>query len=251
MITEVHNDKHYLVTGVTSGIGKAVAEQLLLSGAFVFGIGRDVNKLKGEKCFSNNIKFTFCSLDLEMSDFLDEHVVDYVSRNEKFSGLVHCAGREETIPIQVYSTQEMESLFRINVFSGMTLLRAFSKKKICKINSSLVFMSSVMGELGQPGKTGYCASKAAVLGMVKSAALEFAKRNIRVNAVSPGVVNTPMTLKLFSSISEDNVKKITNMHPLGIGEVEDVVPVILFLLSDEAKWITGQNLVIDGGYSIQ
>lgn len=108
-----------------------------------------------------------------------------------------------------------------------------------------------MGVLGQPGKIGYCSTKSAVLGIVKSSALEFAKRKIRVNAVSPGVVNTPMTQNLFEQISNDNKEEIISMHPLGIGEVDDVVPTILFLISKDSKWITGQNLIIDGGYSIQ
>jgi NAD(P)-dependent dehydrogenase (short-subunit alcohol dehydrogenase family) len=108
-----------------------------------------------------------------------------------------------------------------------------------------------MGTLGQPGKIGYCSTKSAVLGMVKASALELAKRKIRVNAVLPGVVNTPMTQNLFTQIDDDNIKQITNMHPLGLGEVTDIVPTILFLISENSKWITGQNFIIDGGYSIQ
>ena len=108
-----------------------------------------------------------------------------------------------------------------------------------------------MGVLGQPGKIGYCSTKAAVLGMVKAGALEFAKRKIRVNAVLPGVVNTPMTQNLFAQIGKERIEQITEMHPLGLGNVEDVVPAILFLISENSKWITGQNFVIDGGYSIQ
>lgn len=108
-----------------------------------------------------------------------------------------------------------------------------------------------MGILGQSGKVGYCASKSAVIGAVKASALELAKRNIRVNAVLPGVVMTPMTEKLFEKIDEASQKRIQDMHPLGFGTVEDVVPTIAFLLSDNSKWITGQNIIIDGGYSIQ
>ena len=108
-----------------------------------------------------------------------------------------------------------------------------------------------MGVLGQPGKIGYCSTKAAILGMVKASALELSKRKIRVNAVLPGVVKTPMTQKLFSQISPSNIEDIIAMHPLGIGEVSDVVPTIEFLISSNSRWITGQNFIIDGGYSIQ
>ena len=87
--------------------------------------------------------------------------------------------------------------------------------------------------------------------MVKAIALELAPRNIRVNAVSPGVVQTPMTDRLFSLIDSKHKDQIIEMHPLGIGKVEDVVPLIRFLLSDGSKWITGQNIKVDGGYSIK
>ena len=107
-----------------------------------------------------------------------------------------------------------------------------------------------MGTLGQPGKIGYCATKASILGLVKASALEFAKRKIRVNAVLPGIINTPMTQKLFGQINENQISEIENMHPLGFGEVRDVVPTILFLISQNSSWITGQSIVVDGGYSI-
>jgi NAD(P)-dependent dehydrogenase (short-subunit alcohol dehydrogenase family) len=158
---------------------------------------------------------------------------------------------EETVPISLYVPEKIENIFKINVFSGIELLRYFSKKKYSNESASVVFISSVMGELGQPGKIGYCSTKAAILGVVKSAALELAKRKIRVNSIAPGVVNTPMTKKLFELIDDDNINRIKNMHPLGIGEVTDVVPTLAFLLSDNSKWITGQNIKIDGGYSIQ
>ena len=149
------------------------------------------------------------------------------------------------------SNGKIKQIYSVNVFAGIELLRYFTKKKYSNDGASIVFLSSVMGILGQPGKIGYCSTKSAVLGMVKSSALEFAKRKIRVNAVLPGIVNTPMTQNLFAQIGEVNIKQIAGMHPLGLGEVTDVVPTILFLLSDNSKWITGQNFVIDGGYSIQ
>jgi NAD(P)-dependent dehydrogenase (short-subunit alcohol dehydrogenase family) len=131
------------------------------------------------------------------------------------------------------------------------LIRLFSKKKYSNDGASVIFFSSVMGILGQQGKIGYCSSKSAILGLTKSSALELAKRKIRVNAVLPGVVNTPITQKLFSQLEQINIDSIIAMHPLGIGEVEDIVPVVEFLLSDGSRWLTGQNIIIDGGYSIQ
>ena len=151
----------------------------------------------------------------------------------------------------MYQNDIVERIFRINVFSGIELLKFFSKKKYANDGASIILLSSVMGELGQPGKVGYCGTKSAVLGVMKAAALELAKRKIRVNSVSPGVVMTPMTEKLFTQLEEENIKNIEKMHPLGFGEPDDIASIIEFLLSDKSKWITGQNFKIDGGYSSQ
>lgn len=239
-------DKRILVTGATSGIGLALCEYLLGKNCKVIAVGRDEDKIKNLQ----STNFLFVKLDLnEFSQY--NKIFDEALNGEKFDGFVHCAGIEETMPITLYTPENIQKIFNINVFSGIELLRFFSKKKYSNDGSSVVFISSVMGELGQPGKIGYCSTKAAILGLVKSSALELAKRKFRVNAISPGVVNTPMTQKLFSQIEEDNIQRIKNMHPLDIGEVEDVVPLLLFLLSNNSRWITGQNIKIDGGYSIQ
>jgi len=244
-------NKQYLVTGVTSGLGKALAEELLDKGARVLGTGRDFSKIKSSRLFNGNKNFTFKRVELTSIAEIEDIVNIFCLGESKFDGFIHCAGKEETVPLRIYDTEKIESLFSINVFVGIELIRIFSKKKYSNDGASLVLLSSVMGELGQPGKVGYCASKSAVLGAVRASSLELAKRKIRVNAVSPGVVNTPMTEQLFESLSNENIESIVNMHPLGIGEVSDVVPILIFLLSDKSKWITGQNFKVDGGYSIQ
>lgn len=242
-------DKKILVTGATSGIGLALCEFLLNHNCSIIAVGRDESKITHLKNqFANSLKFVY----LDLNEFgLYSKIFDETLAGDKFDGFVHCAGMEETLPLTMYSPENVAKIFNINVFSGIELLRSFSKKKYSNDGASVVYISSVMGELGQPGKIGYCSTKSAILGLVKSAALELAKRKFRVNAVSPGVVNTPMTQKLFSQIEENNIERIKKMHPLGIGEVKDVVPIIAFLLSDNGKWITGQNIKIDGGYSIQ
>ncbi|TDP00896.1 SDR family NAD(P)-dependent oxidoreductase [Flavobacterium sp. 245] len=244
----IHNKK-ILVTGATSGIGLALCDFLIKQECSVIAVGRDQSKIENLVKKSDD-KLKFLSFDL--IDFLNYFkIFDEMLAGEKFDGFVHCAGIEETLPLTMYNPENVKRIFDINVFSGIELLRHFSKKKYSNDGASVVFLSSVMGDLGQPGKIGYCATKSAILGIVRSSALELAKRRFRVNAISPGVVNTPMTQKLFSQIEDDNIQRIKEMHPLGIGEVDDVVPVITFLLSDSSKWITGQNIKVDGGYSIQ
>lgn len=239
-------NKQFLVTGVTSGIGKGICLQLLEHGATVIGIGRNESKIKD----INHNSFVFKSLDLTEIETIEPFIKEVTKEKGKFDGFVHCAGKEETIPLTIYKHDKIKSIFDINVFSGIEILRILSKKKFTNEYSSIIFFSSVMGELGQPGKVGYCATKSAILGVVKAASLELAKRNIRVNALSPGVVMTPMTKQLFNQLPENDIKGIRDMHPLGFGKIDNITPTVLFLLSSNASWITGQNIKIDGGYSV-
>lgn len=239
-----------LLTGATSGIGLETLKRLLENKNKVFAVARDFSKISNllELHSDSLVPITF---DLKETENIEKIFNEINLVDEKLDALIHCAGIEETIPLTLYSPAKIKNIYEVNVFAGIELLRHFTKKKYSKDGASAVFVSSVMGVLGQPGKIGYCSSKAAVLGMVKASALEFAKRKIRVNAVLPGVVNTPMTQNLFSQISAENVEEIKAMHPLGIGEVSDIVPTIEFLISASSRWITGQNFIIDGGYSIQ
>lgn len=239
-----------LLTGATSGIGFETLKQLIAEGHDVYAIGRDFSKISFYLQDYKSQIFDF-NFDFNDVDQIEHLFKKFNLENQKFDGLIHCAGIEETLPLSLYSPNKVKNIFDINVFSGIELLRHFTKKKYCNEGASIVFLSSVMGTLGQPGKIGYCATKAAVLGLVKASALEFAKRKIRVNAVLPGIINTPMTQRLFGQINENQILEIENMHPLGFGEVQDVVPLILFLISQKARWITGQSFVIDGGYSIR
>ena len=241
--------KLILVTGATSGIGKGICEDLLKQGSIVIGVGRNILNIKND--ILTNPNFIFLEFDLTQLDEIEKLLTDCVITHGKLDGLVNCAGKEETIPLSMYKLDKIKSLFDINVFAGIEILRIFAKKKISNNNSSVIFISSVMGELGQPGKLGYCSSKSAILGVVKSASLELVKRNITVNAISPGFVMTPMTEALFVKISDKNIEKIKEMHPLGIGKIEYITPSVLFLLSKQSSWITGQNIKIDGGYSVQ
>lgn len=239
-----------LLTGATSGIGLETLKRLLENKNKVFAVARDFSKISDlVELYSDTI--VPIAFDLKETENIEKIFNEINLVDEKLDALIHCAGIEETIPLTLYSPAKIKNIYEVNVFAGIELLRHFTKKKYSNDGASAVFVSSVMGVLGQPGKIGYCSTKSAVLGMVKASALEFSKRKIRVNAVLPGVVNTPMTQNLFSQISAENVEDIKDMHPLGIGEVSDVVPTIEFLISASSRWITGQNFIIDGGYSIQ
>ena len=138
---------------------------------------------------------------------------------------------------------------RINVTAALCLAKAFRQKNVSTAGSSIVYLSSVMGIVGQSGQTAYSASKGALVTLAKSLTLELSRENIRVNCVAPAVVNTEMSEKMFQSLTPEQVKQIESMHPLGIGTPRDVANAIAFLLADTGRWITGTTLVVDGGYT--
>ncbi|MGK4567221.1 SDR family NAD(P)-dependent oxidoreductase [Flavobacterium sp. 3HN19-14] len=176
------HDKKILVTGATSGLGLALCEYLIQNNCKVVAIGRDESKIKEAGISHQNFRF----LGIELTDFDTYETIFENDDSEKFDGFVHCAGIEETLPLTLSTHAAMEKIFDINVFSGIELLRYFSKKKYSNDGASVVFLSSVMGELGQAGKVGYCATKAAIIGVVKASSLELAKRKFRVNSIAPG-----------------------------------------------------------------
>jgi NAD(P)-dependent dehydrogenase (short-subunit alcohol dehydrogenase family) len=168
----------------------------------------------------------------------------------KISGFVHSAGIESTLPINNVKPEYYDKFFSTNVISAFEITKIISKKKyLSSEGASIVFISSIMGLLGQPGKTVYCSSKGALISGCKALALELASKGIRVNCILPAIIKTEMTSKLFCSLSEESVNSIIKMHPLGLGNPEDVSNACIFLLSGASKWITGTNLIVDGGYS--
>lgn len=243
-------NKTIVVTGASSGIGKEISINCSLKGANLVLIARDENRLKETIKLMKGENHSFYSFDLKDTGGMRSIVSKIIESHGKIDGLVHAAGIESTTPLKVLTTEILEDMFKINVFSAVELTRLFVSKKHFNNGGSVIFLSSVMGTLGERGKIAYCGSKAAIRNMVKPLALELSNRKIRVNSVSPGVVLTEMTGKMFASISKDSVQEIIKKHPLGIGEPRDIAQLCAFLLSNESKWITGSDLVIDGGYSI-
>lgn len=182
---------------------------------------------------------------------LEGHLQPIVQEIGKIAGLVHAAGVEMTLPLRSMKPEQYAALLAVNTVAGFELARVLSRKKyLAERGASFVFVASVMAKLGQPGKVAYCASKGAMVAGCKAMALELAVKKIRVNCVLPGVVKTAMALAVFEGLPEEAVQAIAAMHPLGLGEPEDVAWACVFLLSDAARWITGAELLIDGGYSI-
>lgn len=241
-----------VITGASSGIGKACAQKASDFGANVILIARDENRLNRVKNSLSKGNHLIYSVDVTDAERLEQVIDNAVSLIGKISGFVHCAGIEYTKPLVSMKPENYQEVFEVNVISGFYLAKILSKKKNFKEEGgSMVFMSSVMGILGQKGKIAYCSSKAAVIGGAKSLALELASKNIRVNSVSPAMVKTELAEKMFETLPKESVDEIVKKHPLGIGQPDDVANLCIFLLSDLSKWITGTNIIIDGGYSAE
>jgi NAD(P)-dependent dehydrogenase (short-subunit alcohol dehydrogenase family) len=189
------------------------------------------------------------SLDLTNYEKVQDAVDMIVDQTGKIDGLINCAGISATLPFTQGKPEKMDKFFQNNVYSAMNLTRlAVKQSNISEEGASIIFISSVMGVAGENGKSLYSMTKGALIAGVRSLAIEMAPRNIRVNCVSPGVVETPMTKKAAYSQDEEALKKIISYHPLGLGQPEDVANACIYLLSDASKWVTGTNLIVDGGY---
>lgn len=242
------NKKTIIITGASSGIGRQCAISCSKMGARVILIARNEERLKEVITRMDGSEHIIYAFDITEFDKIEEIVKDAVNKIGKISGFIHSAGIEKTLPVKMMNPQIYQELFNINVIAGFEFARIISQKRYLGEDASFVFVSSIMSVLGQSAKTGYCSSKAAIIGGVKALALEFITKNIRVNSISPAIVKTEMSNNFFDSLSEDEKKSIIDMHPLGLGEPEDIANACIFLLSDASKWVTGTNLIVDGGY---
>ena len=244
------NNKNIIVTGASSGIGRQCAITFSQLGANVILIARNKERLKDTFNKLEKGNHLIISQDITEYNKLEEVANTAVDKVGKISGFVHSAGIEMTLPLRNMQPSYYEKMFSINVISGFELAKIISKKKyLNEKGANFVFVSSVMGILGQAGKVGYCSSKGALISGVRAIALELVKKNIRANCILPGAVETEMSNKMFENLPEESKKSILGMHPLGLGKPEDIANACAFLLSDASKWITGTNLIVDGGYS--
>jgi NAD(P)-dependent dehydrogenase (short-subunit alcohol dehydrogenase family) len=243
-------NKTVLITGASSGIGKSAAIVCSRLGADCILVGR--NEARLEETFKNLNDGNHCWFALDITNYSDlkSLVEDAVSKTNRISGFIHASGIEVSFPLEDTKLDSYEKIFAVNVVAGFELAKHIIKKKNFNADGgSLVFISSVMGSVGSPKKSAYCSSKGAITGGVKAMALELASRRIRVNSISPAMVNTGAGKVLLAKINNEEKNEIMKLHPLGIGKPDDVAFSCAFLLSDSAKLITGIDLKVDGGYT--
>ena len=239
--------KTILVTGASSGIGRATAIECSKMGAKVIITARNEIRLKKTLDSLYGEGHSMIPCDLSCDSDLD----NLVSELPEIQGLVNNAGYTQLLPVNFIKVDAFEKLLKVNTISPICLLQKALKKKKIKSGASVVFTSSLAG-LGYttPGNSMYTASKGAISSFIKNAAIELATKQIRVNAVCPGMVNTGILDN--GSVTEEQLQTDMKNYPLGrYGEPEEIAWQIINLLSDASKWITGTNVIIDGGYSIR
>lgn len=237
---------NYLVTGGGSGLGYDLVKSLLQDGANVINI--DICP-KPECLEKYTNKLHWITLDLLEYNSLKEEFKDYVSKTKSIDGFVHCAGIPSIVPLKLLTPANFIKVLSINTISGILILRDLVSSKSLINDGSAVFVSSVYAQRGSAPNSIYAASKGAINSAVRSLAVELAPKKIRVNAVSPGFLNTKMLTEVSSTMGDGYIDKINSLHPLGIGETENVVSAIKYLLSSNASWITGEIMNVDGGFS--
>jgi len=242
-------ETYTLVTGASSGIGRAVAIELSKRYNLVLS-GRDAARLEETKS-SCNVEAEIClyPFDLGNVDDLSESIATLIKdKGIKISSFVHCAGVSRLLPVRSTKLGDLRDTFNTNVFAPFLIVQALASRRINgDALKSVVFISSNISNRGAKAFTAYGASKSGLDGLMRCLAVELAP-NVRVNSVLPGAVRTRMTESIFAN--KEVVTRMKSQYPLGLGNVSNIADAVSFLLSGKASWITGQQLTVDGGATI-
>ncbi len=239
--------KTILVTGAASGIGRATAIQCAEMGAKVILVDLNEQGLKNSMALISRDNIEYRALDLTDLDKL----IEMVCSLPKLDGVASNAGIVLSLLAKFSEPKDMERIFKINTFSHINLIQQLISQKKLNKGASIVFTSSMSGVYcGLAGGSLYGATKSAILGYTKALAIELAPRGIRVNTIHPGMIETPLTNG--TALSKELLEEDAKNYPLGrYGKPEEIAYSIVYLLSDATVWMTGTQLLIDGGYSVK
>lgn len=234
--------KTVLVTGASSGIGQATAIECAKMGAKVVITGRNVERLQetfGQLEGEGHLQI---AADLNSED----EIAQLVEQCPVLNGLVNNAGRGKSKPVNFIGLQDLQDVYQTNLFGVALLTKMLLKKKKIAKEGSIVFTSSISAYMTAAGLSIYASSKAAVAAYMRTCAIELGPKGIRANAILPGMVET----KLINSgtYTDEDKQNDLALYPLGrYGQPEDIARAMVFLLSDASAWMTGAELVVDGG----
>jgi len=233
----------YVILGGSGGIGSAVARKLVSGGAAVALAARSGENL--QRLADELGGATTGTLDATDLDEVEAFVRSVAEANDGVDGIVNCVGSILLKAAHQTKDEEWRHTIAANLDTAFATVRA-GARVMGRSGGSIVLMASSAAQVGLPSHEAIAAAKAGVIGLARSAAATYAGKGIRVNAVAPGLVDTPMSAAITGN--EMMLKASTAMHPLGrIGKPEEVATVVAWLLSDESSWVTGQVIGIDGG----
>jgi 3-oxoacyl-[acyl-carrier protein] reductase len=235
-------NKNIIVTGASGGIGNSIVEKLNDCGANVLASGTRLEKLEELKSKFNKIKIL--KFDISQSDKIEEFIDNAANELGGLDCIVNNAGiTQDNLAIRM-SIEEWKKVIDINLTSTFLMSKFAIKKMLKNKKGKIINITSVVGHTGNLGQANYTASKAGLVAMSKSLAIEYAKKNINVNCISPGFIKTAMTDKIDEKFKEVIVSKIPSAR---LGEPEDIANAVLFLASDNSNYINGETLHVNGG----
>lgn len=247
---QLFNDKTFIVTGASSGIGRSVAIEIAKLGGQVLALGRDMERLNQTLNQLDGSGHLILQGSMSSADDAFDSVKtarDLVDNG--VDGIFHSAGIASVKPVRMTKSKHIEEIMGASLFGALGVARAAAARNFFNEDGgSVVFMSSVAGERGQVGMSAYGASRSAISGLVKSLAFEFSSQNIRVNAITAGAVETEMHDQISRGMDDKSIADYKNKHLLGFGKTQDIANAAIFLLAPSSRWVTGTSMLVDGGY---
>ena len=236
-------NKNIIVTGASGGIGNSIVKKLNQAGANILASGTRIEKLEELKKNFENIKIL--KFDISQSDKIAEFIENATKElGGSLDGLVNNAGiTQDNLAIRM-SLEEWQKVININLTSTFLMSKFAIKKMLKNKSGKIVNITSVVGHTGNLGQANYTASKAGIVAMSKSLAIEYAKKNININCISPGFIKTAMTDKIDEKFREVIISKIPSAR---LGEPDDIANAVLFLSSDQSDYINGETIHVNGG----
>ena len=234
----------FVVTGASSGMGREITQQLASDGAIVLAIARTGAKLQCLSEVQSGIIPFVC--DVCNKEHLQAGIEQFVHEHGKLSGAVHAAGISAMTPLRKFREDEARKVMDVSFWAGVYLMQIVNKKRLSEEYCSSVLFSSTSAYVGEKSLLAYASAKAAMQTAVRVMAKEVGNSGRRINTISPGWVQTSMTQKDIEAHTVAD--SVLARHLLGLGTPEKVAGMVLFLLSQEADWITGEDFVVDGGY---
>jgi 3-oxoacyl-[acyl-carrier protein] reductase len=236
-------NKNIIVTGATGGIGNSIIKKFSHAGAKILATGTRIEKLEEIKKKHENIKIL--KFDISQNDKIQDFIENATKElGGSLDGIINNAGiTQDNLSIRM-SLEEWQKVIDINLTSTFLMCKFAIKKMLKNKSGKIVNITSVVGHTGNLGQANYTASKAGIIAMSKSLAIEYAKKNINVNCISPGFIKTAMTDSIDEKFKEAIISKIPSAR---LGEPDDIANAVLFLSSDQSDYINGETIHVNGG----